>query len=55
MPFGARFPYSWKNFGSELLETVHDMIKSLGNREELQAAIRKLHSLTDANERELIF
>jgi hypothetical protein len=47
MPYAANFPSSWLKYGKELLDAVLENINSLGERENLQIAIRKLASLTE--------
>ena len=49
MPYGARVPFSWVAYGKALLDAVNDSIRCLGNRDELQTAIRKLATLTENN------
>jgi len=50
VPFGGRFPFSWRAHGNELLAAVRESIQSLGNRDSLQTAIRKLATLTENSE-----
>ena len=51
IPHAATLPYSWESFGQNLIESVRNIVASLGDSEKVREAFRQLSSVLMTSER----